>query len=137
MSSFKSKIENGGSLVVWRFPCRIWHLRKQPIELQNSENSYGLILVLLRFWAIEYYLATIIFDGFFFRNLHRMFRRGASKWAKMSMRSRAGNGWPWSAMSGNGRPGLAMAGRGQPWPAMAGHGFACGGHVLFKLAKAA
>ena len=65
MSSFESKIENGGSLVVWRFPCRIWHLRKQPIELQNSENSYGLILVLLRFWAIEYYLATIIFDGFF------------------------------------------------------------------------
>ena len=51
-----------------------------------------------------------------------MFRRGASKWAKMSMRSRAGNGWPWSAMSGNGRPGLAMAGRGQPcrpWLAMA------------------
>ena len=50
---------------MWRLPCSIWHLRKQPIDLQNSENSYGLILTLRRFWAIEYYLATIIFDGFF------------------------------------------------------------------------
>ena len=29
-----------------------------------------------------------------------------------------------------------MNGHGHPWLAMAGHGFACGDHVLYKLAKA-
>ena len=33
----------------------------QAIELKNSEDGHGWILLLLRFWPIEYYLATIIF----------------------------------------------------------------------------